>query len=165
MGPLIFDNNRRLITLTLITLGDQNCWSHVHVPAIFENIKAALPIRIILMSNLLNILFFFFSELCSEISSTSCFSIIFTGKSSFPDLMFSSSWWSALNPGFSSPNASTSWRSQFHQQFTSSFCADCHSSKKIQTQTVRTEKLRKTLSYYKAACKILLKLTPGQPCY
>jgi hypothetical protein len=34
-------------------------------------------------------------------------------------------------------------------------------TKKLQTQIVSTHKLRKKLSYEKAACKILVKLTPG----
>ena len=47
-----------------------------------------------------------------------------------------------------------------NMQFMSSFCADFLSTKKLQTQIVSTEKLHKTLLYKKAACKMLLKLTP-----
>jgi len=52
--------------------------------------------------------------------------------------------------------------SSFHQHFfTNSFCADILSPKKLQSQTVSREKLQKTLSYQKAAHKVLVKLTPA----
>ena len=50
--------------------------------------------------------------------------------------------------------------SQFHQHFTSSFCADFLLPKKLQTQIISTLKLRQTLLHKKAAHKMLLKLTP-----
>jgi hypothetical protein len=51
--------------------------------------------------------------------------------------------------------------SQFHQHFTSSFCANIKRQRKLQSQTVIREKVRKTLlNKKKAACKVLIKLTP-----
>jgi len=43
--------------------------------------------------------------------------------------------------------------SQFHQYFTSSFCADILAPKKLQSQTVIREKLHKALLYKKALVK------------
>jgi len=51
--------------------------------------------------------------------------------------------------------------SQLHRYFTRSFCADILSYKQLQSQTVIREKLCKTLSYKKAAHKMLVKSTPG----
>ncbi len=50
---------------------------------------------------------------------------------------------------------------QFHQHFTSSFCANSLLPKKLQSQTASAEKLRKALLYKKVARKMLMKLTPG----
>ena len=49
--------------------------------------------------------------------------------------------------------------SQFHQHITSSFFTNFFSPKKLQTQTVSAENLRKTLSYQKFARNMLVKLT------
>ena len=49
---------------------------------------------------------------------------------------------------------------QFHQRFTSSFCANILSPKKSNL-SLSTEKLLKRLSYEKGARKMLVKLTPG----
>jgi hypothetical protein len=51
--------------------------------------------------------------------------------------------------------------SQFHQHFLSIFCADNLLHKKIQSQTVIREKLRKALSCEKVLSKMLMKLTSG----
>ncbi len=50
--------------------------------------------------------------------------------------------------------------SQFHQHFTSAFFADILSSKKLWSQNVTREKLRKALLYKKLACKMLMESTP-----
>jgi len=50
--------------------------------------------------------------------------------------------------------------SQFHQHFTSSFCAEVLAPKKPQSQTVTREKLCKTLLYLKGARKMSMKLIP-----
>jgi len=52
-------------------------------------------------------------------------------------------------------------RCQFHQHFTSSFCADILLPKKLQSQNVSREKLRKVLLFKKDMCKMLIKLTLG----
>jgi len=48
--------------------------------------------------------------------------------------------------------------SQFQQHFTSSFCSNYPFDRKLQTQTVNTQKLHKTLLYRKAARKMLVKI-------
>jgi len=50
--------------------------------------------------------------------------------------------------------------SQFHQDFTCSFCADSLEPKNLQSQNVIREKLCKTLSSTKVARKMLVKSTP-----
>jgi len=51
--------------------------------------------------------------------------------------------------------------SQFHQHFISCFCVNIHLTKKLQSQSVITEKLWETLLYEKSAHKMLVKLTPA----
>jgi len=51
--------------------------------------------------------------------------------------------------------------SQFHQNFTSSFCANIFSTKKLQNQTVTREKLHKTLPYKTVVRKMLVELSQG----
>jgi len=50
--------------------------------------------------------------------------------------------------------------SQFHQHFTSSFCANILASKKLQSQTLIREKMRKALLCEIGTRKMLMKLTP-----
>ncbi len=50
--------------------------------------------------------------------------------------------------------------SQFHQLFSSSFCKFSF-AKKLQTQTLRTEKLPQTISYENTARNMSVKLTSG----
>jgi len=70
---------------------------------------------------------------------------------------------SAASTAATSSRATAPSCSQCHQYFTSGFCADILLAKKLQTQTVSTEKLLKTLSYEKAASNMLVKLTPVLP--
>jgi len=65
--------------------------------------------------------------------------------------------WEMFTSGLKSFNT----YSQFHQDFTSSFCADILVPKKLQSQTVPTEKLCKALLYEKVEYKMLMKLTPN----
>jgi len=61
----------------------------------------------------------------------------------------------------------STFRGQFHQHFTSSFCIFL--TKKLQRQTVIREKRCKALSYKKCARKMLMKLTldrkKNRACY
>jgi len=50
--------------------------------------------------------------------------------------------------------------SQFHQHFTSRFCANILAPKKLKSLTVNREKLQKTLLYEKVSSKMLVKMTP-----
>ena len=50
---------------------------------------------------------------------------------------------------------------QFHQNVIASFFCCFPYAKKLQTQTVSTEKLRITFTYKKAACKMMVKLIPA----
>jgi len=52
-------------------------------------------------------------------------------------------------------------RCQFHQHFTCNFFANIFAPKKLQSQNVSKEKLRKALSHEKSAGKMFLKLTTG----
>ena len=52
--------------------------------------------------------------------------------------------------------------SQFHQLFACRFLPIFFHQNELQTQTVSIEKLRKTLSYEKAARKMLVKLAAGE---
>ena len=77
----------------------------------------------------------------------------FLGEISFPFFwrLFFSLWnqfWSIIDT-----------LSQFRQHFTTSFCADFLSSESYKHKPVSAEKLRKTVSYEKAAFIILVKLT------
>ena len=57
------------------------------------------------------------------------------------------------------PILNNSLLSQFLLDFMSSFFVNFPFPKNFQTQIVNTEKLRKTFSYKKVACKMLVKLT------
>ncbi len=67
-----------------------------------------------------------------------------------------------LSPDFSfrfRKTLNSAW-GQFHQHFMSSFCTEIILPKKLQSQTVTREKLRKTLPYKKGSIQMLMKLTP-----
>ncbi len=63
---------------------------------------------------------------------------------------------------FKTSKIKCSTSSQFHQHFTSSFCAHILLPKKFQSQIVIREKLHKTLLYEKSLSKMMMKLAPKQ---